>query len=87
MDAFTTLSYEEAFEKLEQSVNALQDRHLDLDHALKYYEEGMKLAQYCHDLLQKAELRVQQLRVMNDGKLESEPLDLALRGLPEQGEK
>jgi exodeoxyribonuclease VII small subunit len=77
MDAFTTLSYEEAFEKLEQAVTALQDKRLDLDHALKYYEEGMKLAQYCHDLLQKAELRVQQLRITDDGDLESEPLDLA----------
>jgi exodeoxyribonuclease VII small subunit len=76
MDTLTTLSYEEAFEKLEQAVVALQDGHLDLDHALKHYEEGMKLAQYCHDLLQKAELRVQQLRVTDSGDLESEPLDL-----------
>lgn len=77
MDAFTTFSYEEAFEKLEQAVAALQDGHLDLDHALKYYEEGMRLAHYCQDLLQKAELRVQQLRVTDDGDVESEPLDLA----------
>jgi len=77
MDALTTLSYEEAFEKLEQAVAALQDGRLDLDHALKHYEEGMKLAQYCNDLLQKAELRVQQLRVKDDGDLESTPLDLA----------
>ncbi|HXR65890.1 MAG TPA: exodeoxyribonuclease VII small subunit [Ktedonobacteraceae bacterium] len=76
MDALTTLSYEEAFEKLEQAVVALQDGRLDLDHALKHYEEGMKLAQYCHDLLQRAELRVQQLRVTDNGDLESEPLDL-----------
>jgi exodeoxyribonuclease VII small subunit len=76
MDTLTTLSYEEAFEKLEQAVTALQDGRLDLDHALKHYEEGMKLAQYCHDLLQRAELRVQQLRVTDNGDLESEPLDL-----------
>jgi exodeoxyribonuclease VII small subunit len=76
MDILTTLSYEEAFEKLEQAVTALQDGRLDLDHALKHYEEGMKLAQYCHDLLQRAELRVQQLRVTDNGDLESEPLDL-----------
>ena len=77
MDAFTPLTYEDAFEKLEQAVAALQDGHLDLDRALKHYEEGMKLARYCHDLLQKAELRVQQLRVTDDGELESKPLDLA----------
>ncbi len=76
MDAITTLSYEEAFEKLEQAVAALQDGHLDLDHALQHYEEGMKLARHCNDLLQKAELRVQQLRVKDNGDLASEPLDL-----------
>lgn len=76
MDALTSLTYEEAFEQLEQAITALQDGRLDLDHALKYYEEGMKLAHYCQDLLQKAELRVQQLRITDDGQLESEPLDL-----------
>lgn len=76
MDALSTLSYEEAFEKLELAVSALQDGRLSLDQALEYYEEGMKLAQHCHDLLQKAELRVQQLRVTDEGDLAVEPLDL-----------
>lgn len=76
MNAIATLSYEEAFEKLEMSVTALQDGRLSLERALEYYEEGMKLAQHCHDLLQKAELRVQKLRVTDSGDLETEPLDL-----------
>lgn len=76
MDAVAGLSYEEAFEKLEQTVLALQDGQLPLERALEYYEEGMKLARHCHDLLQKAELRVEQLRVTDEGELEVEPLDL-----------
>jgi exodeoxyribonuclease VII small subunit len=76
MDASSTFSYEEAFEKLELAISALQDGRLSLERALEYYEEGMKLAQYCHDLLQKAELRVQQLRVTDEGDLKVEPLDL-----------
>ena len=76
MDAVSTLSYEEAFEKLEQTVAALQDGHLSLEDALAYYEEGMKLAQHCQTLLQKAELRVQQLRVTDEGGLETDPLNL-----------
>lgn len=76
MDAFSALSYEEAFEKLEQAVSALQDGRLSLEKALEYYEEGMQLARRCHDLLQTAELRVQQLRVTDDGDLNVEPLDL-----------
>lgn len=77
MDGFSELSYEEAFEKLELAVAALQDGRLPLEKALEYYEEGTRLAQYCHDLLQKAELRVQQLRVTDEGNLQIEPLDLA----------
>ena len=77
MDAvISTLSYEEAFEKLEQALVTLQDGHLSLEKALECYEEGTKLAQHCHDLLQKAELRVQQLRVTADGEIEIESLDV-----------
>lgn len=77
MDAvISTLSYEEAFEKLEQALVTLQDGRLSLEKALECYEEGMKLAQHCHDLLQKAELRVQQLRVATDGEIEIESLDV-----------
>ena len=61
------ISFEEAFAQLEASVAALQDGQMPLEHALHYYEEGMKLAQHCNDLLEKAELRVQQLRVTGDG--------------------
>jgi len=77
MDAvISTLSYEEAFEKLEQALVTLQDGRLSLEKALECYEEGMKLAQHCHDLLQKAELRVQQLRVATGGEIEIESLDV-----------
>jgi len=61
------LSFEEAFAELEAAVTALQDGQMPLERALHYYEEGMKLAQHCNDLLEKAELRVQQLRVTNEG--------------------
>ena len=70
------LSFEEAYAQLEAAVTALQDGQMPLERALHYYEEGMKLAQYCHELLQKAELRVQQLRVDEQGILVMEPLEL-----------
>jgi exodeoxyribonuclease VII small subunit len=71
-----SLSYEEAFEQLEAAITALQDGKLPLEHALHYYEEGMKLAQHCDTLLQKAELSVQQLSVANDGTLDIQQLEL-----------
>jgi exodeoxyribonuclease VII small subunit len=62
-----TLSFEEAFAQLEAAVAALQDGQMPLERALHYYEEGMKLARHCNELLQKAELRVQQLGANDEG--------------------
>ena len=76
MSEISALSYEEAFEKLEEMVTALQDGRLSLERALEYYEEGMKLAQHCQELLQKAELRVEQLRVTDGGDLSVDPVDI-----------
>ena len=71
-----SLSYEDAYEQLVAAVTALQDGKLPLERALQYYEEGMKLAQHCDTLLQKAELSVQQLSVSSDGTLNTEPIDI-----------
>ena len=71
-----TLSFEDAYARLEAAVTALQDGQMPLERALQYYEEGVKLAQYCHELLQKAELRVQQLSVDSQGMIDLQPLDL-----------
>jgi exodeoxyribonuclease VII small subunit len=70
------LSFEEAYARLENAVVALQDGQMPLEQALRHYEEGMKLAQHCNELLQKAELRVQQLRVDSDGLVVVQPLEL-----------
>jgi len=71
-----TLSFEEAYEQLEAAVNALRDGQMPLERALQYYEEGMQLAQHCNALLQKAELRVQQLSGDGEGMMVIQPLEL-----------
>ncbi|MBV9689938.1 MAG: exodeoxyribonuclease VII small subunit [Ktedonobacteraceae bacterium] len=71
------LSFEEAFAQLEAAIAALQDGQLPLERALHYYQEGMKLTQHCNDLLQKAELLVQELRVDAGGGVSTLPLDLS----------
>ena len=70
------LTFEEAFEQLESAIGALQDGQMPLESALQHYENGMKLAHYCNELLQKAELTVQQLSVDSTGTLSMQPLDL-----------
>ena len=71
-----TLSFEDAFAQLEAAVAALQDGRMPLERALQHYQEGMQLAQYCNELLQKAELSVQQLTANSDDTVSIQPLDL-----------
>ncbi len=55
------MSYEEALGELERIVAALESEERPLEEALALYERGQLLARYCADLLDKAELKVQQL--------------------------
>ncbi|HYT33406.1 MAG TPA: exodeoxyribonuclease VII small subunit [Ktedonobacteraceae bacterium] len=71
-----SLSFEDAYARLEAAVTALQDGQMPLERALQYYEEGVKLAQHCNELLQKAELRLQQLSVDSQGMIVLQPLEL-----------
>lgn len=60
------LAFEEAFGKLDEAVNLLEDGQLPLEDALTIYEESMRLAQRCQELLDAAELRVERLRRSED---------------------
>lgn len=54
----TELSYEEAYNQLEEILNALENSDLPLEESLKLYEVGAQLAAYCTHKLDEAELRV-----------------------------
>ncbi len=55
------LSYEHAFAELEGIITALESEEISLEDALALYERGQDLVRFCTDLLDKAELKVQQL--------------------------
>ncbi len=57
------LSFEQALSELEAAVQRLEEGDLPLEEALALYERGMRLVQYCNDLLDKAELQVEQVTV------------------------
>jgi exodeoxyribonuclease VII small subunit len=63
-----SLSYEEAFKELELIVKDLEAEVHNLDQALQLFERGQILAKHCASLLEKAELKVQQLG--EDGDLQ-----------------
>jgi exodeoxyribonuclease VII small subunit len=55
------LSFEEAYERLEDVLSRLQMGNMSLDDSLSAFEEGMALAAHCQGLLDAAELHVEQL--------------------------
>jgi exodeoxyribonuclease VII small subunit len=61
------LAFEEALGRLDETVAALENGQLPLDDALRLYEEGVRLAQRCQQILDTAELRLQRLRPTSDG--------------------
>ena len=55
------LTYEQAYAELEGIVDALESGVHTLEEAIAQYERGQALAKYCANILDKAELKVQQL--------------------------
>ncbi|HXF51098.1 MAG TPA: exodeoxyribonuclease VII small subunit [Dehalococcoidia bacterium] len=55
-------SFETLYRRLEETVEKLEQGGLSLEDAIALYEEGMRLAKRCQELLDEAELRVTRLR-------------------------
>ena len=74
LDQDSSASYEALMERLQEVVERLETGQLPLAEALALYEEGVALAARCQQVLDAAELRVQQLVVDADG-VSTEPWD------------
>ncbi len=72
---FAGLTFEQAFERLEAAIQALDDGDLSLDDALARFEEGTRLMRYCASLLENAELQVQQLLSDSSGTVTLAPFE------------
>ncbi len=63
-------SFEEAIQRLEQIVGALERGDVPLDKALNLYEEGIQLSRSCAERLKEAELRIKRLNKDIKGQFE-----------------
>jgi exodeoxyribonuclease VII small subunit len=61
------VNFESSLRRLEAIVSELEADELDLNEALKRYEEGVQLANVCSKMLHDAELKVQELS-LDDGE-------------------
>jgi len=66
-------TFEKALEELQKRVQSLEEGNLPLDSALKVFEEGMSIADFCARKLQDAEQKVEILLKGADGEIRKEP--------------
>jgi len=60
------MKFEDAIEGLERCVSELEEGELSLEETIARYEEGKGFAKKCYELLDKAELKIVELK--KDGK-------------------
>lgn len=69
-------SFEDAIGELAGIVGDLEDGSIGLEESLARFEEGMRLLRHCHEVLNQAEQRIEQLTGFDaDGNPTTKPLD------------
>lgn len=68
-------TFEKAMMQLEKIVEELESEELSLDHAIKKFEEGIKLSQFCNQKLEASEKKINLLLKQSDGQLTEEPFE------------
>lgn len=69
------MSFETALAELEQIVTRLERGDIPLSDSISAYERGEALRSRCETLLKDAELKVEKIRLGQNGPLGLEPLD------------
>ncbi len=71
-------TFEAAQEQLEQIIERIESGETGLEQSLEQYEQGMKLIKHCRDILDRAEKKIEQFTVTDDGDIKSdESVDLS----------
>lgn len=70
--------FENALKRLEEIVKDLERGDLQLDDALKLFEEGVKLSKACLDILENAEKKIEILMQDKDGVKRARPFAIDL---------
>lgn len=61
------LTLEEAYEKLEETIEKLQAEDITLEDSFKEYKQGMEILKYCSDKIDRVEKKV--LKIEGNGEL------------------
>lgn len=70
------LKFEDGLKRLESIVNQLESGDLDLEEAIRVFEEGINLSLFCQNELAKANAKIKRLMVNLDGEMELAEVEL-----------
>jgi exodeoxyribonuclease VII small subunit len=71
------MPFEEAMQKLETIVDAMESGELPLESLMAQFEEGTRLAKFCQAKLAQAEVKIQQLEKNATGDLTLKPIEIS----------
>ena len=63
------MSFEAALSRLEEIVGQLESEEVELERAVKLYEEGTRLRVFCEERLKEAQFRIDRITKGEGGKL------------------
>ena len=82
-----TLRFEEAMERLDAIVAAMESGQIGLEDSLAKYEEAMQLAARCREILDQAEQRIQKIQLDASGKPQVTPFEPPAAAGKEEGDE
>ncbi len=81
------LKFEEAMQRLEAIVAAMESGEIGIEDSLRKYEEAMALKAHCQRILDEAEQRIQKIQRNEAGELKIEPFEPPAAGGELPGEE
>ncbi|MBU0641392.1 MAG: exodeoxyribonuclease VII small subunit [Planctomycetes bacterium] len=81
------LKFEEAMQRLDEIVEAMETGEIGIEDSLAQYEEAMTLAAHCRRTLDAAEQRIQKIQLDAAGQPQAVPFEPQDRPAPENGEE
>ena len=70
------LKFEEAMQRLDAIVEAMESGEIGIEEVLERYEEAMSLKAHCQAILDEAELRIKRVQADAAGGVTVTPMDL-----------
>jgi exodeoxyribonuclease VII small subunit len=80
------LKFEEAMQRLDAIVAAMESGEIGVEESIAKYEEAMGLAAHCRQILDESEQRIQKIQLDLTGKPQLTPFEPPVEAAEEEGE-